>query len=137
MGCGCTRPTSFRDPSVTLIARGARQSRGMATMPPAPGPQHSPDGKFFWNGQQWVAVSSTKGLTPGKSFIGGFFGYSGAACASCIVGIVVLVIVFGVVFSACAEVTHQLTKSLPTPCPLRMACAPTSPANPSLSGIGR
>ena len=85
-----------------------------AVQQPPPGPHLSPDGKWWWNGAQWLPTG--RGMTAGSAAKAGFFGFFGMQCAACVLFCVFLVIVVGVMLASCSAVAHGL-QSIPTPRP--------------------
>ena len=86
----------------------------LAVQPPPPGPHLSPDGKWWWNGAQWLPTG--RGIAADLAAKAGFFGFFGMQAASCIVGRVLMVIMLGVVLASCSAVAHGI-QSIPTPRP--------------------
>ena len=85
-----------------------------AVQPQPPGPHLSPDGKWWWNGAQWLPTG--RGMTAGSAAKAGFFGFFGMQCAACVLFCVFLVIVVGVMLASCSAVAHGI-QSIPTPRP--------------------
>ena len=68
-----------------------------SAQPPPPNAQFSPDGRWWWNGWQWVPVPQqpppfAPGQTATNSFLGGMMGCLGVAAAIIIVLIVIAIL---------------------------------------------
>ena len=94
----------------------------MMNPPPPPG-QYSPDGQWWWNGQQWLPVSTHATptahysvSTPGRNaFSRSFFGGLGGMSAGCLVACGVATVLVIILFAGCAVVLHGVQNGLPTP----------------------
>jgi hypothetical protein len=92
--------------------------------PPPPG-QYSPDGRSWWNGQQWVPVAGAPPpipvsivSPPGNSFSRAFFGGLGRMSAGCVFACVVVPVLLVILFAGCGAVLQSAEKGMPTPRPV-------------------